>query len=225
MTPPDRIKLAVYAVWAALVLAITFLSKGLNADNVTRLLITLSFFAQLAAYPALRTIKNTHGPKTTFIALGMTLAAVGEGFYMFSRPVFESLTITAETGLGQAVKYYLTDLIFTLPAYAAIFWVIWRLINRYQYSPWEYFILVSLGQSLGDGGFFFLAAPHMLAFLPYVMLNYQAMNLLPYLLVRDKIATGKGGRMKYIVTPSAIIATYLAMGALIITAGKITGLR
>jgi len=221
MKDRNQLIISIYAVWAFLVFAITFVLKVPDSDNVTHILIMLMFLAQLAAYPVLSKLAKRHGPKASFIAFGLVFAACVEGFYMISAPVFGSLRVTAQTSLGSIITHYLADLFFTLPAYAVIFAMIWFFINKYEYDFWEYFILITLGQTLGDGGaFFFMASPLMLAFLPYVMVNYHSMNVIPYLLVRDGLKPTTKSRWKYIVPPASIILAYLVLGSLIKVAGS-----
>ena len=68
-----------------------------------------------------------------------------------------------------------------------IFSVGWQILQRFRYGLWEYVLLFSAGQALGDGNAFFLANPGMLLFLSYVMLNYQAINVIPFLRVRSHL--------------------------------------
>ena len=48
MEKQDKVIITIYAVWSVLVFALTFAIKGLDADNVTHILILVFFFAQLA---------------------------------------------------------------------------------------------------------------------------------------------------------------------------------
>jgi len=96
--------------------------------------------------------------------------------------------------------------------------LIWRLAKRYQLSKFEYFIVISLGQSLGDGGLlFFLGAPFMLLFLPYAIVKYQAMNFVPYLVVRHRLEPPDNSWKRYVVPVVAIFVTYFACGAVMNT--------
>ena len=109
--------------------------------------------------------------------------------------------------------------------YIVIFLVIWFFMTRYQYKLWQYLLLIGLGQALGDGGFYFVAAPFMLPFLPYVMVNYHAMNFVPYLLAKDSIKPKRFGWAKYVLPPVVIIITYLILGGAIHLIGVLTGLK
>ena len=75
--------------------------------------------------------------------------------------------------------------------YVVVFASIWRLNQRFQYGRWEYILVFALGQALGDGHQTFLHAPGLLLFLPYDMVNYHAMNVVPYLLVERGLPSGR----------------------------------
>jgi len=202
-----------------LAIGLSLVAGGLKPENVTRLL-TLAFLAlQVACWPSL---PRRPSSRAFFVALGCLLAAAVEGFHMISRPVFPSLTVTAGTPPVQALRFYLIDLAFTLPAYVVILSVIWWFAARYRYSVWGYTLTFGLAQALGDGGLvFFLAAPPMLAFLPYPMTNYHAMNVLPYLLTRP--AGQRTGAARLLAIP-AVIATYWCCGAVIQWVGRSLGM-
>jgi hypothetical protein len=56
-------------------------------------------------------------------------------------------------------------------------------------------------------------------------LNYQAINIVPYLRIRDSLAPGRsGGALKYVLPLALIPATYWIMGAVIILVGRTIGL-
>lgn len=214
---------ALYCLWATLAIGLSLIAGGLKPENMTRLLV-LAFLA-LSLWLKAPLIKAFSGfqPYTRFVGLGCLLASVVEGFHMISEPVFRSLRVTAATPWHQALLNFGLDLLFTLPAYVVIFSLIWYLSNRYVYSFWGYVIIMGMAQALGDGGlYFFMAAPPMLAFLPYPMTNYHAVNLLPFLAVREQLQPQKksGG---WLAIP-AIIATYFVCGALIQISGKFFGL-
>ena len=76
-------------------------------------------------------------------------------------------------------------------------------------------LIIALSQALGDGGFFFLAAPFMLFLLPYIMLNYHAMNIVPYLLTRQEVIPKENTWKKYVVPPLTIILVYFVGGLVI----------
>ncbi|MGE3725292.1 MAG: hypothetical protein AB7I41_07070 [Candidatus Sericytochromatia bacterium] len=214
---------ALYCLWATVAIGLSLMVGGFKPENNTRLMVLLFLaLSLLARGPLLKAISRFQ-PRTRFVGLGCALASVVEGFHMISEPVFKSLRVTAETPWSQALLNFGLDLLFTLPAYALIFSLIWFLINRYAYSFWGYVVIMGLAQALGDGGlYFFWAAPGMLAFLPYPMTNYHTINLLPFLSVQDQLqpTRTKGG---WVAIP-AIIATYFACGALIQILGKFFGL-
>jgi hypothetical protein len=224
MDKKNKIIVSVYIIWAVIVFAITFVSKGLDSENITHMLIIFFFFAQLIAYPLIKLVSKLFSPKIGFLTIGLIFAAVVEGFYMISDPVFDSLKLTAGMSMGKMLGNFLIDLIFTIPVYIVIFLVIWYFINRYSYKLWEYLIIISLGQALGDGGFFFIASPFMLIFLPYVMINYHSMNLIPYILTKDSLKSQKNSWMKYIIPPSVIILIYIMFGILINIIGPLFAL-
>jgi hypothetical protein len=224
MKVQGRTILAAYSVWAFSALAASFALRGPDRDNVTRVLIIAFFLAQLICFPTLSRLAKGLNSKVAFIASGMVSAACVEGFYMISSPVFGGLRVTPQTGLEDAAGFYLADLAFTMPAYAVILSMVWFFINRFEYAFWEYFLLFGLAQALGDGGgFFFLASPPMLAFLPYVMLNYHSINAIPYLLVRDGLNPRSRSGWRLIAPPVAIIVAYFLLGSVIKVAGYLAG--
>lgn len=122
------------------------------------------------------------------------------------------------------VQKTLLDWAFTLPAYVVIYTVFWQLLKHFRYTLTEYVLLFSGGQALGDGNAFFLAQPAMLLFIPYVMLNYQAINVVPYLWVRGNLK-GRARRGRWMAPLLLIPASYWMMGALIQVAGRTCGLK
>lgn len=102
--------------------------------------------------------------------------------------------------------------------------MIFAFIERWPYSTWGYTILVGFAQAVGDGGLFLFATnPGLLAFLPYPMTNYHAINVIPYLAVRDHLAPKKrAGASAYLALP-AVIATYLVLGGTIKVVGRWLG--
>jgi hypothetical protein len=213
-----------YSLWSIITFFIVF-SKGMNPDNFTHILIIIFLFLQFLSYPLLYFFSKILNPKLFFITSCIIFAGFVEGFYMFSKPVFDSLTITLQTDIQKIVTNYLIDLLFTIPVYFMIFMAIWYFINRYDYKIWEYLLFISLGQALGDGGFFFAANPFMLLFLPYVMINYHAMNLTPYLLIKKRLKEGKSNLLKYIIPILSIILIYYISGALIKYIGSFFGFK
>jgi hypothetical protein len=216
---------ALYCLWAALAIGLSIGVAGFTAENVTRLLVIALLFGQLAFRSALANVMQTVSPRTRFIVLGTALASIVEGFHMISMPVFPSLRIGPGTSIVQGLTYYALDLLFTVPAYLVIFWVIWLFITRYRFTLWQYVLAVGLAQALGDGGlFFFWNAPAMLAFLPYPMTNYHAINVIPFLAVRRQLPEGTpASALSYLVIPG-LIGTYLVCGAIIKLLGRFFGL-
>lgn len=214
-----------YGLWAISAIGFSVALAGFSAESVTRLMVIAFLFAQFVFRAKLIAVFSSLQSKIRFILLGMLLAAVVEGFHMISTPVFLSLRVGWNTSLMQVVINYGLDLLFTVPAYFAIFSVLWRLIRRYEYPLWPYVLIMGLAQTLGDGGlFFFLQSPMMMLFLPYPMTNYHAINVIPFLAVRDQLPLERNkSRRRYLAIP-IVIVTYLICGALIKLAGRYFGL-
>ena len=158
--------------------------------------------------------------------MGCTVNAMAvEVFHMISKPLNDSLLVTQHTPVGLAIRNTLIDLLLTFPAYILIFSVIWYLLRRYQYAPFSFFFLMALGQALGDGQAFFLSNPVTLIFIPYVMINYWAMNFVPYLMVRHALEgePRKGKVMKIILPVISLPLTYFVAAAVILTVGASLG--
>lgn len=222
---PDGLGPRLYVAWAALAIAASLAAGGWSPENLTRLLVIAFLGLQLAFRRRLAGALPGWQPKWRFIALGMALAAVVEGFHMISMPVFPALRVGAGTPPARALAHYAVDLAFTLPAYLAIFAAIWWFVDRYRYGFWSYALAFGLAQTLGDGGLaFFAGQPAMLAFLPYPMTNYHAINILPFLAVAGRPqAPRRAGPAAWLAVP-AVIAVYLGCGAAIRWAGQPFGL-
>lgn len=213
-----------YLAWATIAIGLSIAIAGLTAESITRLLVLAFLLLQVgvrlplaAAFPAL-------APRTRFILLGTLLATVVEGFHMISMPVLPQLTVYAETPAAEALRRYAIDLALTVPAYLVIFGVIWWFVSRFRYSLWTYLILFGAAQALGDGGLaFFTAAPAMIAFLPYPMTNYHAVNVLPFLATRDALPPGRRDDATRWLALPAVMVTYFACGTLIKVAAKWLG--
>ena len=214
-----------YCLWATFAIGLSIAHAGLSSESITRLLVIGFLFGQIALRSRLVKLFPKLAPRARFFALGIILAAVVEGFHMISQPVFPSLRIGGNTGLGQGLMHYALDLLFTVPAYFLILSVIWCFVEKYHFSLWQYIIVMGLAQALGDGGlFYFIKAPAMLIFLPYPMTNYHAMNVIPFLAVRDFLRPQRSqSRFAYLAVPS-LIGTYLVCGAIIQLLGKWFGL-
>ncbi|MBJ7901639.1 MAG: hypothetical protein GC158_17370 [Cyanobacteria bacterium RI_101] len=215
-----------YCLWATLAIGLSIALAGLSAESVTRLL-TLAFLGGQIALRSQLTRRFSWLPnQARFLVLGASLAAVVEGFHLISAPVFPSLRITGGTPLREGLLNYGIDLLFTLPAYIVIFSTLWLLINRYHFSLWQYVLIMALGQTLGDGGLlYFLKAPAMLFFLPYPMTNYHAINVIPFLAVRESLPPNRSFSVyKYLALP-ALVGVYGVCGAIIQFLGRILGLE
>lgn len=225
VSEPPGIFAKLYCLWALLAIGAALWLAGPVAETVTRLLVIAFLFLQIALRRRIVAAFASQPAARQFALLGMSLAAVVEGFHMISAPVFECLRIDWETTASQALTRYGLDLLFTLPAYAAIFAVIGWFARRFRYAFWEYLVVVGFAQAIGDGGLFFFAkAPAMLLFLPYPMSNYHAVNLLPFLALRARGPAGACGvRGRLLVVP-AVIATYLVCGGVIRLAGRRCGI-
>lgn len=215
----------VYCVWAAASITLAVAVKGLSHENVTRILVVAFLLGQMAARSALVRSLPGLSPRARFIALGTLLAAIVEGLHMISMPVFSALRVAADTPPATALANYAVDLAFTVPAYIAILAVIWYFISTHSFGFWTYTLTIGLAQTIGDGGlFFFAGAPAMLVFLPYPMSNYHAMNVIPFLAVREQLPAGRPpSRRRFLAVP-AIVLVYLICGALIRLAGRALGL-
>jgi hypothetical protein len=218
----ERILLAVYVTWAAAVYGIVLLKDGLSPDNITHLGILAYLGATAFAVPLLRRLSERYSPRRVFIVTSVISAAVVETCYMISTPLHPSLRITAATSAGDALRNVAVDLSLTFPAYVMIFLAVWWLIRRYDYRPVEFAIVVSAGQALGDGMGYFPANPAMLIFIPYIMVNYQAMTLVPYVALRGRIPPeGRRRQPLMFVLPLIVLPlVYLVAGSIIITLGR-----
>jgi len=214
-----------YLIWAVAVFILVFVKDGPSVDTITHSAILIFFFGTLAVYYFQKNnvIKN---PKFYFISRCIVSAAVVEGCYMISKPVLPSLQIIEGMSAGQMLQNYCIDLLFTVPAYVFIFYVIWWLINRYEYTFWEFAIVIAFGQALGDGGRTFLLHPALIFLVPYVMINYHAMNVVPYLNVRNVLPVGRiKSAWRYIMPIVLIPATYLVSGVFIYTIAAVLKLQ
>lgn len=225
LLPKPGIGPALYGVWAIVAIGLSIGRSGLSPESVTRLLVIALLLGELALRPMLVDALPALASRTRFLVLGTLLAAAVEGMHMISMPVFLALRIDRETSFAQGLVRYALDLLFTLPAYLVIFSLLWFFINRYRYTLWNYILVMGLAQTLGDGGlFFFIDAPAMLFFLPYPMTNYHAINIIPFLAVRDHLPPARSaGAGRYLAIP-ALIGAYLVCGAIIRLVGRSLGL-
>lgn len=225
LRPKPGIGPALYGVWAIVAIGLSIGRSGLSPESVTRLLVIALLLGELALRPMLVDALPALASRTRFLVLGTLLAAAVEGMHMISMPVFLALRIDRETSFAGGLVRYALDLLFTLPAYVVIFSLLWFFINRYRYTLWNYVLVMGLAQTLGDGGlFFFIHAPAMLFFLPYPMTNYHAINVAPFLAVRDHLPPARSaGAGRYLAIP-ALIGAYLVCGAIIRLVGRSLGL-
>ena len=220
-----RLIAGAYVAWALFVFTVTFLENGLSADNVTHLGIAAYLALSVLAIPFLRRLADRYPLHLVFVAACCTSAAVVETCYMISTPLHPSLIVDRGTGLGDALRNLGVDLAFTLPAYVLIFTVVWMLLRRIAYDAVDVAILFAAGQAFGDGGAFFSTQPHMLLFLPYIMLNYQAMTLVPFIALHDRFPP-EPQRSAWIRVPAPMIVlplVYFVAGASIILTGRALG--
>lgn len=225
LLPKPGIGPALYSVWAIVTIGLSIGVSGLSPESVTRLLVIALLLGELALRPMLVDALPALASRTRFLVLGTLLAAAVEGMHMISMPVFLALRIDRETSFAEGLVRYALDLLFTLPAYVVIFSLLWFFIIRYRYTLWNYILVMGLAQTLGDGGlFFFIDAPAMLFFLPYPMTNYHAINIIPFLAVRDHLPPARSiSAGRYLAIP-ALIGAYLVCGAIIKLVGRSLGL-
>lgn len=215
-----------YLIWASAVFVLIFLKDGLSLDNLTHIGILAIFFVSFSIYIKFDSKVVVKNPKSFFIISSTVFAAAVEGFYMISSPVFSSLKIKAGMTLTQMAGNYLIDLLFTIPIYLVIFYIVWLLINKYEYSPWEFAVIIPLGQALGDGGQTFLVQPFLLLFLPYVMINYQAMSVIPFLKIKNLLPENRSkNAWRYFIPIIILPAVYLLGGTIISMLGKALNLQ
>ena len=132
LLPKPGIGPALYCVWAIVAIGLSIGLSGLSPESVTRLLVIALLLGELALRPTLVGALPALTPKIRFLVLGIVLAAAVEGMHMISMPVFPALRIVGETSFVQGLVRYALDLLFTLPAYAVIFSLLWFFINRYR---------------------------------------------------------------------------------------------
>jgi len=215
-----------YCLWAALAIGLAIVLNGFSSESITRLLVIAFLFVQIALHSILVKSFPRLEPKVRFLVLAAVLASVVEGFHMISMPVFLSLRIGQDTPFTQGLNRYALDLLFTIPAYLVIFSVIWHFINRYHFTLWHYIAIMGLGQALGDGGLiYFIKAPAMLFFLPYPMTNYLAMNIIPFLAVRDHLKHERSESIFSCLAVPGLIGTYFICGTIIKLAGRYFGFQ
>jgi hypothetical protein len=211
--------------WTFATFALVFAKDGLTPENRTHVAILLFLSMALGALPKLKRLAPRLPPRRLFLIASIASAAVVEGAYMISAPLHPSLLVTAQTTLASALRNFAVDVLLTTPAYVAIFGLVWWLVRRFAYRPWEYALFIPVGQALGDGQGALLANPSLLVFLPYLMANYQAMSLAPYLAVQDQLDGRTRPRVLMYLLPIVLLPlTYGLVGTIVILAGKKLGL-
>lgn len=214
--------LRIYLLWTAAVLVLAFLARGASPDNLTRMLV-LAFLGCTLLWERHHPGRRHHSGRD-FVLDASWRALVVEFFYMFSRPVFPSLLHHPGDSWWTLLQHTLVDWAFTFPAYLLIFSVFWQMLRRYDYSLTAYVILFSAGQALGDGQAFFLAQPLMLPWIPYVMTNYQAINVVPYLRAREALPPQRQ-RGPWWLPLVVLPLTYFVAGATIHLVGRALGMN
>lgn len=226
----ERVALWLYGLWTAFVVLVALMREGLSANNVTRLLVIAFLLAGIAAR-RLWPPRAARHPARWFVLRCARNALVVELCYMVSRPAYASLRVTADTPWRVAVANTAIDFAVTFPAYLVIFAAFWWLLRRNAYRVGEYALVFSLAQALGDGNAAFLANPALLLFAPYVMTNYQAIQVTPFLALRDQGVwaearpEGAWAWARRIALPLVVIpAVYWVTGAVILVVGRRLGL-
>ena len=214
-----------YVLWALAVFFIVFAKDGLRPDNVTHVGIGVYLALSVVAIPLLRRLADRYPVPLVFVAACCISAAVVETCYMISGPLHPTLVITRDTGVTVALRNLGVDLALTLPAYVVIFAVVWTMVRHIEYGAVEVAILFSAGQAIGDAMAFFQAQPQMLLFLPFVMLNYQAMTLIPFIALRDRVppAPRRSAWIRIAVPLVILPLIYGIVGTMVILSGKALG--
>jgi hypothetical protein len=219
----DRTAIGLYLAWAAATIVLALGKGGASPDNITHGVVLLLLGAEWLLEKPLARLLVRVPLRRRFVGLSMAFAALVELAHMISNPLDPTLRLDLDTPLAEALRRCAIDLVLTAPAYAVIFTVIARMAARFRYRTWEFAILMAAGQALGDGNAFFVTSPAMLIFLPYVMLNYHAMQLVPYLLVREELRGSEEGWRRVAWPLIALPVTYLSCGVAIKVLGRALG--
>lgn len=237
MTRADRVVLIVAAVWTMVVVGLTFAMKGVCDDTLTRSAVIAVLAVDLAAALATRRRWPSDEPGSAarfsvrtvlarWIGPCAVRAAIVELCYMPSRPLYESLRWLPEDGARARATKAAIDVALTTPVYVVVFGVLWLMIRRARIPVWYAILVLPFAQALGDGNAFFLANPAMLLMSPYVVLNYVACQLVPYLRVRRALPTEPRARPWQLVMPIVVVPiVYWISGATLIAVGRALGLR
>ena len=237
VTRTDRVVLIVAAVWTVAVVALTFAMKGRTDDTLTRSAVIAVLAVDLVAARVTRRRWPTDEPGraarfsfrtvvTRWIGPCAVRAAIVEVCYMPSRPLYESLRWLPEDGARARATKAAIDVALTAPFYVILFGVLWLMLRRFRIPVWHAVLALPFAQALGDGNAFFLANPGMLLMSPYVVLNYVACQLVPYLRVRGALPTEPRARPWQLLLPLVVVpAVYFVGGAMLIAVGRALGLR
>lgn len=219
----QTVQFSLMGLWLIFSIAVYIMKNGLDSAAWTRIAILVFFCLSLGWYFWKGRRITVSNPARLFILWSVANAMVGEICYMISKPLHESLLVTIDMPWSQIFRNVGIDLILTLPAYLIIFSIVWKLVVRYGYTPFSFFFLVGLGQSLGDGNTFFWVNPGTLILIPYVMLNYWAMSFVPYLAIRPTLKIFNNSLLSYILPIVVLPITYFFVAAVILTFGKWIG--
>jgi hypothetical protein len=237
VTRADRVVLIVAAVWTMVVVGLTFAMKGVCDDTLTRSAVIAVLAVDLAAALATRRRWPSDEPGSAarfsvrtvlarWVGPCAARAAIVELCYMPSRPLYESLRWLPEDGARARATKAAIDVALTTPVYVVVFGVLWLMIRRARIPVWYAILVLPFAQALGDGNAFFLANPAMLLMSPYVVLNYVACQLVPYLRVRRALPTEPRARPWQLVMPIVVVPiVYFISGATLIAVGRALGLR
>lgn len=229
--------LTVAAAWTVAVVALTFAMKGRTDDTLTRSAVIGMLAVDLVAARVGRSRWPNDAPgsaarfslrtvATRWVGPCAARAALVELCYIPSRPLYESLRWLPEDGVRARATKAAIDVALTAPFYVILFGVIWLMLRRFRIPVWHAVLVLPFAQALGDGNAFFLANPGMLLMSPYVVLNYVACQLVPYLRVRGALPTEPRARPWQLVMPLVVVpAVYFVGGATLIAVGRALGLR
>jgi hypothetical protein len=214
--------LTVFILWTASTYAIVLGKDGWSRDNATHVAIMIYGFATVAALPLLRRAARRFSPAAVFLGASVVSALVVEACYMPTAPIHPSLVVAPDMPVRSVLRNLAVDWTLALPAYIAIFAVAWAFIARFEYGVWAYALVFATGQALGDAKAYLGAHPAMLVFLPYILVNYLAMSVVPFAAVRDQLPPGRSRRaLPSIALPLVVLPlVYGACGTAVIALGK-----
>jgi hypothetical protein len=114
-----------YCLWAATTIGASLVLAGPSVETITRLLTLVFIGAWYLFRASLVNALPGLAPQARFIAMGVLLAAMVEGFCMISTLVYSSLLVGPDTSPAEALRFYAVDLLIASPAYVVVFAVIW----------------------------------------------------------------------------------------------------